>query len=262
MLSPYPLLVRAGYRRRSVYLTASLAGLFTNTVFGLLRVAVLLAVVAQTGSTAGYDAGAVSAFVWLGQGLIAVVMLWGDGELSERVRSGDIAIDLSRPWDLQLALLAGDLGRAGHAVLFRLAPPVAFGALVLPFRWPTDPVPTILLFTASTVLAVVVSFALRFLLDLSTFWLLDSRGVRSVYNGLGGVLAGLTVPLAFFPDALRGLLYATPFPAILQTPIDVFTERDGLAALLAHQLLWAVALLALGRLVLARATRKLVVQGG
>ncbi|WP_308258032.1 ABC transporter permease [Pseudonocardia lacus] len=260
--SPYPALVRAGYRRRSVYLTASLAGLFTNTVFGLLRVAVLLAVVAQTGSTAGYDAGGVSAFVWLGQGLIAVVMLWGDGELSDRVRSGDIAIDLSRPWDLQLALLAGDLGRAGHAVLFRLAPPVAFGALLLPFRWPDDPVPTLLLFTASTVLAVVVSFSLRFLLDLSSFWLLDSRGVRSVYNGLGGVLAGLTVPLAFFPDALRGLLYATPFPAILQTPIDVFTERDGLAELLAHQLLWAVALLALGRLVLARATRKLVVQGG
>jgi ABC-2 type transport system permease protein len=262
VLSPYPLLVRAGFRRHSVYLTASLAGLFTNTVFGLLRVAVLLAVVAQTGTTAGYDAAAVSTFVWLGQGLLAVVLLWGDGELSDRVRTGDIAIDLSRPWDLQLALLAVDLGRAGHAVLFRLAPPVAFGALLLPFRWPAHPIPTVLLFTASVVLAVVISFALRFLLDLSTFWLLDSRGVRSVYNGLSGVLAGLTVPLAFFPDALRALLYATPFPAILQTPIDVFTERDGLPALLVHQVLWAVALLALGRLVLARATRRLVVQGG
>jgi ABC-2 type transport system permease protein len=261
-LSPYPELARAGYRRRSVYLTASLAGLFTNTVFGLLRVAVLLAVIAQTGSTAGYDAGSVSAFVWLGQGLLAVVLLWGDGELSDRVRNGDIAVDLSRPWDLQLALLAEDLGRAGHAVLFRFLPPVLFGALVLPFRWPTDPVPTLLLFTASTALAVVTSFALRFLLDLSTFWLLDSRGVRAVYNGLGSVLAGLTVPLAFFPDGLRWLLYATPFPAVLQTPIDVFTERDGLTGLLVHQVLWAAATLALGRVVLARATRKLVVQGG
>src|SRR5690349_4729675 len=121
-LSPYPMLVRSGYRRRSAYLAASLAGLFTNTVFGLLRVAVLLAVVAQTGGTAGYDAGGVSAFVWLGQGLLAVVLLWGDGELSDRVRSGDIAVDLSRPWDLQLALLAQDLGRAGHAVLFRFLP--------------------------------------------------------------------------------------------------------------------------------------------
>jgi ABC-2 type transport system permease protein len=262
VLSPYPMLVRAGYRRHSTYLTASLAGLFTNTVFGLLRVAVLLAVVAQAGTTAGYDAGAVAAFVWLGQGLLAVVLLWGDGELADRVRTGDVAIDLSRPWDLQLALLAGDVGRAGHAVVFRFAPQVVFGALVLPFRWPEHPVSTGLLFAASALLAVVISFALRFLLDLSAFWLLDARGVRAVYNSVGGVLAGLTVPLAFFPDAVLGLLYATPFPALMQTPIDVFTERDGLPALLAHQVLWAVALLALGRLVLARATRKLVVQGG
>jgi len=261
VLSAYLLLVRAGFRRHSTYLTASLAGLFTNTVFGLLRVAVLLAVVAPTGQAAGYDAAATSTFVWIGQGLLAVVLLWGDGDLADRVRTGDIAIDLARPWNLQAALLAGEIGRAGHAVLFRFAPPVVFGALVLPFRWPGHPV-TVLLFAGSVLLAVVISAQLRFLLDLTAFWLLDARGVRAVYNSAGGALSGLTVPLAFFPDAVRGLLYATPFPALIQTPIDVFTERGPLPALLAHQLAWAVALVGLGHLVLARATRKLVVQGG
>lgn len=258
MLAPYPSLVRAGYRRQSAYLVASLAGMVTNTVFGLLRVAVLLAVVAQSGSVAGYDAATVAAFVWLGQGLLGVVALWGDGELAQRVRTGDVAVDLTRPWDLQGALLAQDLGRAGHAVVFRFAPPVAFGALVLPFRWPGH-VGTVALFAASVVLAVVISAALRFLLDLSAFWLLDARGVRSVYGSVAGVLCGLTVPLAFFPDAVRTALYATPFPALLQTPIDVFTERDGVAHLLAHQLLWTALLLLAGQLVLARATRRLVV---
>lgn len=261
MLAPYPSLVRAGYRRQSAYLVASLAGMVTNTVFGLLRVAVLLAVVVQSGSVAGYDAATVAAFVWLGQGLLGVVALWGDGELARRVRTGDVAIDLTRPWDLQGALLAQDLGRAGHAVVFRFAPPVAFGALVLPFRWPGHAT-TVALFAASVVLAVVISAALRFLLDLSAFWLLDARGVRSVHGAVAGVLCGLTVPLAFFPDAVRTALYATPFPALLQTPIDVFTERDGITHLLAHQLLWTALLLLAGQLVLARATRKLVVQGG
>jgi ABC-2 type transport system permease protein len=49
---------------------------------------------------------------------------------------------------------------------------------------------------------------------------------------------------------------------MLQTPIDVFGERGSAAALLAHQVVWAVLLIAAGRFVLARATRKLVVQGG
>lgn len=261
VLAPYPSLVRAGYRRQSAYLAASLAGMFTNTVFGLLRIAVLLAVVAPTGTVAGYDAATVGTFVWLGQGLLGVVLLWGDSELSQRVRTGDVAIDLVRPWDLQAALLAQDLGRAGHAVVYRFAAPVAVGALVLPFRWP-ERAGTVALFAVSAVLAVVISFAMRFLVELTAFWLLDARGVRSVYASVSGVLCGLTVPLAFFPDAVRTALYATPFPALLQTPIDVFTERDGVARLLAHQLLWAALLLLAGRVVLARATRELVVQGG
>jgi ABC-2 type transport system permease protein len=261
VLRPYLHLVRAGFRRHSAYLAASIAGLFTNTVFGLLRVAVLLAVVGQTGSVAGYDAADTGTFVWLGQGLLAVVMIWPDRELAQRVRSGDVAIDLGRPWNLQPALLAQDVGRAGHAMLIRFAPPVLFGALVLPFRWPQSPW-TVLLFMVSTVLAVAVSFAARFLLDLTAFWLLDNRGVVTVYAAATGVVCGLTVPIAFFPESLRIALYATPFPAMLQTPIDVFGERGATAALLAHQVLWAALLLAAGQLVLARATRKLVVQGG
>jgi ABC-2 type transport system permease protein len=259
--SPYARLVRAGYLRHSSYRAAALAGLATNTVFGLLRVSVLLAVIAAGGTAAGYDAASVSTFVWLGQGLLAVVTLWGDPELSQRVRTGDIAIDLARPWNLQLALLAGDLGRAGHAMLWRFVPPVAFGALLLPFRWPAS-IGTVVLFAVSVVLAVALSSTLRFLVELSAFWLLDARGVRSLYGAVSGVLAGLTVPLAFFPDTVRAAIYATPFPALLQTPIDVFSERGSMWALLGHQVLWLAAAVASAQFALGRATRKLVVQGG
>jgi ABC-2 type transport system permease protein len=260
VLAPYLRLVRAGYRRQSSYLAANLAGLFTNTAFGLLRVAVLLAVVGAAGPVAGYDAPTASTFVWLGQGLIAVTLMWGDGELAQRVRTGDIAVDLARPWNLQAALLAQDLGRAWNAVLVRFVPPVLFGALLLPFRWPS--VAAALLFVVSTGLAVVVSAGMRFLVGLSAFWLLDARGVQNVYVNVSTILCGLTVPIAFFPDAVRPFVYATPFPAVLQTPIDVFIEHGSPWPLLAHQLAWAVALLAGGQVALAAATRRLVVQGG
>jgi ABC-2 type transport system permease protein len=259
--APYARLVRAGYLRHSTYRSAALAGLFTNTVFGLLRVSVLLAVVAAGGTAAGYDAASINTFVWLGQGLLAVVTLWGDPELSQRVRSGDVAIDLARPLNLQFTVLAGDLGRAGHAMLWRFVPPVAFGALVLPFHWPTAP-GTLALFALSVVLAIALSSTLRFLVELSAFWLLDARGVRSLYGAVSGVLAGLTVPLAFFPDTVRAAIYATPFPGLLQTPIDVFSERGPAWVLLAHQVLWLLGATAVAQLALARATRRLVVQGG
>ncbi len=259
--SPYVRLVRAGYLRHSTYRAAALAGLATNTVFGLLRVSVLLAVVAAGGTAAGYDAASVSTFVWLGQGLLAVVLLWGDPELSQRVRNGDVAIDLARPVNLQFTQLAGDLGRAGHALLWRFLPPVVFGALLLPFRWPTSP-GTLVLFAVAVVLAVALSSTLRFIVELTSFWLLDARGVRSLYGAVSGVLAGLTVPLAFFPDTVRAVIYATPFPGLLQTPIDVFSERGPTWALLGHQVLWLAGATVVAQIALARATRKLVVQGG
>jgi ABC-2 type transport system permease protein len=261
VLAPYPQLVRAGYRCYASYRQATLAGLATNTVFGLLRAAVLGAVLAERGTVAGYDMATAITYVWLGQGLISVVMLWGDQELARRVRTGDVVVDLGRPWDLQAAMLATDLGRAGHAVLLRLVPPAAFGALLFPFRWPERP-QTWLLFAVSVALAVVVSFGIRFLLNASAFWLLDVRGVLGVWGIVGGVLSGLVVPLAWFPVWAQAVLAWTPFPALFQTPIDVFTERGDGLGLLATQLAWAAFLLLLGRVVLTRGARRLVVQGG
>lgn len=261
MLAPYPQLVRAGFRRYATYRQAMLAGLTTNIVFGLLRTSVLVAVLAQRPVVAGYDTATAVTYVWLGQGLLTVVLLWGDTELSRRIRTGDVVIDLGRPWDLQTAMLANDIGRAGYAVLMRLVPPVLFGALLFPFRWP-ERWWTPLLFAVSTVFAVVASFGIRFLLNAAAFWLLDARGLLGLWGAASGVLTGLVLPLPWYPEWARIVLMWTPFPALFQSPIDVFLERGSTVWVLGHQVFWAVALLALGRLALCRGSRRLVVQGG
>lgn len=263
LIGCYLRIALAGFRRYSTYRQSTVAGLATNVVFGLIKVGILSAVYTARGggSVGGYDLTTTITYVWFGQGLLSLVQLWGGMELSERIRSGDVAIDLARPWNLQAALLAEDLGRAGFSALTRFLPPVAIGVVLFPFRWPDDPwVP--LLFTLSVLLAEVVSFNIRFLVNMSTFWLLDSRGVAGVYAIVGATLAGLEIPLSYFPDWARTALWFTPFPAMLQDPIDVWVQHGSAAFLLAHQLLWAVVLLLAGRMALRGAVRKVVVQGG
>jgi ABC-2 type transport system permease protein len=261
VLACYLRLVRAGFQRYATYRQAMVAGLATNTVFGFIRCGVLLTVFTGSARVAGYDPSRTVTFVWIGQGMLAVVLLWGDTNFGHRVRSGDIAVDLLRPVDLQAALLAEDLGRAGFALLTRFTGPLliglAFFDLTLPgsaLRWAA--------FAVSVLLAILVSFAIRFLLNLVAFWLLDWRGVVIVYGAISGVLTGLVIPIAFLPGWARAAVWATPFPAIIQAPIDIAIDRGSVVALLAHQLAWAVLLLAAGRLVLAAAVRTLVIQGG
>ena len=113
--------------------------------------------------------------------------------------------------------------------------------------------------------AVTVSFALRFMVNLSAFWIVNARGVNALAAGAWTLLSGFTIPIAMFPDTLRDIVRALPFVAMLEYPMDVFLERARGAALLRTivvQAAWAAILLLAGRAMLAAGSRKLVVQGG
>jgi ABC-2 type transport system permease protein len=257
-------LARRGYRRYSAYPGATWAGIFTNTFFGFLIAYVLLAVFEERDTVGSYDARDTVTYVWLSQGLFMTIFIWGWYEVAFRVRSGDVATDLQRPVDFQGYWLMQDLGRAAYHAVFRGVPPFVVGAVAFDVLVPTEPV-LWAAFLVSLVLAVVTSFAFRFLFNLTAFWLLDYRGVGTLAMVVSTFFSGQLIPLAFFPETLRVLAWALPFAAMVQAPIEVWlghAEGVELAGLLALQAFWAVALLLLGRAVLSVATRKLVIQGG
>ncbi|CAM5439630.1 ABC transporter permease [Streptomyces aurantiogriseus] len=260
----YAAVAAGGFRRYATYRAATAAGVFTNTVFGLILVYTYLALWDERPHLGGYDQAQAVTFVWLGQALYATLAIQGGGfetELMERIRTGDVAIDLYRPADLQMWWLANDVGRALFQLLGRGVIPFAFGVLVFPTALPDD-AGTWLAFLVTVLLAMVVSFAIRFLVALSGFWLLDGTGALQVLMVTGIFCSGMTLPLNAFPGPLGDIVRALPWAAQLQMPADVLMgEADPLPAF-AFQAAWAVVLLAAGRLVQSAATRRVVVQGG
>jgi ABC-2 type transport system permease protein len=65
-LRTYAALASAGSRRYATYRQATVAAIFTNTVFGFLRCSVLLAVIPAADTVAGYDRHRMATFVWVG----------------------------------------------------------------------------------------------------------------------------------------------------------------------------------------------------
>jgi ABC-2 type transport system permease protein len=256
-----------GFRRYATYRSATAAGVFTNTVFGLIISYSYIALWDQRPHLGGYSESQALTYVWIGQAMLMAMALMGGGfedELMERIRSGDIAVDLYRPADLQAWWLSADLGRAGFHLLGRGVVPMTAGALLFELALPTDPL-TWLLFLVSVLLGAVVSFGLRFLVALSAFWLLDGAGISQVAMLAGMFFSGMLLPLTAFPGALGEVARALPWSAVLQVPADVLLGRhrgSGALLALAFQAGWAVLLLAVGRALQAVATRRVVVQGG
>lgn len=255
---------RRGFRRYSTYRGATVAALFTNVVWGILLSSVVSAVIRNRGGDAvdGYGEAALITQVWVGQGLLGVVDVFNrSNDLTERIRSGDVVVDLYRPVDLHLWWASIDAGRALYEVLVRFVPPVVIGlAFGARLPRPAD-VPLVLV---ALVLAAAVSFGIRFLASAAGFWVLDARGIARGVMVLWLVAGGMTIPLPLLPDGVEAVFRLLPFAATVQVVADVWVGRPqpGAPTALVAQAGWAVLLAVAARLVIARATRRVVIQGG
>ncbi len=236
--------------------------MFTNTVFGLILAYVFMALWDEKPHLGGCGRPR----RWPG----AAGAAHGDGddgrrlaedELIERIRTGDIEIDLYRPADLQLWWLSQDAG-AGHvpsAGARSGAPRVRRAVLRTGApRRPADLDRVPDRGRAGT----VVSFSLRYLVALSAFWLLDGAGVAQM-SMIAVCCSGMLLPLNVFPGALGEVVRALPWSSLVQGPAGsvLLGTADPLGTYV-FQASWALGLLALGRLIQSVATRRVVVQGG
>jgi ABC-2 type transport system permease protein len=257
---------RRALQRQLAYRTENLAGLFTNTFFGYLRAAVFVAVYqnANTSTVGGYDAQAAVSYTWITQAMIMIVALWNWWDVEETIRTGDVVSDLSKPFVFVGFWLARDCGRAVYFIVFRAVPILLAGQVLFGLHWPSS-LGAWLAFLLSVVLALLVSFGWRFLLNVSAFWTTDARGLGAIALAATMFLGGFVVPIRYFPDWLQPWVLALPFASITQTPADLFVERvhgaDMLLPLVV-QVVWVIALLGCAQLATILATRRVVIQGG
>ena len=114
-------------------------------------------------------------------------------------------------------------------------------------------------------IGMMLSFCGRYAINILGLWLVETRGLQMFYMVVSTFLMGLFIPVGLFPDWLKTLAHATPFPAMFMTPIDLLSGRiDGWAGLSAVgvQVAWLAALITVCLLLTRLGRRYLEVQGG
>jgi len=252
----YSAVLAARFRTLLQYRAAALAGLGTQVFWGLLLVMIYEAFYASDDAAGPMTLRQVVDYLWLNQALLAMLPWNVDRDVAAMVRTGGVAYELLRPLDLYNHWFA-------RAAAWRIAPTVLraipmavlaglFFGLRAPASWTAAG-----MFGLTLAGGLLLSCALTVLLNLTLLWTISGEGITRISAALITLLSGSLVPLPLLPDWAQPVLRALPF-RVYSGHIPP-GEAWGVVAL---QLAWAVALIALGRAVLARATRRLVVQGG
>ncbi|HJZ49057.1 MAG TPA: ABC-2 family transporter protein [Roseiflexaceae bacterium] len=183
--------------------------------------------------------------------------------IQERIREGQIAIDLARPVPFLGQLLANQVGAtAAFAPFLLIALPLA---LIAGGMEPPASASAALLYLVSMVLAYIVTALMGMLMGLIGFWTLQTGGIQAIYDFVSLFFAGALVPLWFFPPLLRHIADWLPFQAQAFIPLSLYMGQappQGVAGALGLQLFWVAALFGIAWLVWQRAMRRVIIQGG
>jgi ABC-2 type transport system permease protein len=257
-------LVKTSFRQQLTYRTANLAGLATNFFFGLLRAAVLIALIGPAQEVARMTLQDAVTYTGLTQAVIAYQSIFGWWDMMLSVYNGDIGSDLLKPMPYFTYWLAKDLGRAAACFLVRGLTIMAAYAIVFDITYPKS-LGKWLALGATLILSLLVSFAWRFLVNLAAFWSPDARGIGRLAFVSSWIFSGFWMPLDLLPDWFDHLCHMTPFPATVNTVVEIYLHpMSGIEVLqaLGFQLAWFLILTTACQLLLHMGVRKLVIQGG
>lgn len=179
------------------------------------------------------------------------------------VREGRIAFDILRPAGFVPQMLAHLVGGTLSMVLFAVAA-LPLVALVGTLGLPASPA-AFGYWLLSLLVAFGISMLLNLIVSLGAFWTTELGAFSMLYALVSQFLAGVLVPLYFFPGWLRTVAELLPFQAMTFTPVAIYGgQLAGGEAVQAIgvQLLWILLLAGAVRMIWSRALHRIVVQGG
>lgn len=184
--------------------------------------------------------------------------------IAEKIKSGEIVMDILKPLDFHLHILARNVGETLFFTVFVGLPTLFIAYFLLGMRLPVSPEAGFL-FLISVVIGYGVLFSLSYLFGLLSIFTVDIRNIWWAYTSTTRFFSGSEIPLWLFPLFLSRAADLLPFKCAYAIPLSIYIGKFGpgeIAGGLALQVFWLLALVIAGRLLWRLAHRRLTIQGG
>lgn len=250
------------------YRAAALAGMVTQFFWGGMNILMYAAFYESNPAAFPMTLQATVTYVWLQQALLLLFAAWLiEHEIFDDIVSGNVAYELCRPIDLYDMWFSRSVANRLSRAVLRCAPILIVAAL-LPAPYGMTAPASILhfaLFLLTGVLGFLVTVAFFMLVYALTFFTISPSGLRILITSVIEFFAGAIIPLPFFPDGVRQVMELLPFASMQNVPLRVYSasmSAGDMQRAVALQAFWLFALVALGKLLMARAMRRVALQGG
>jgi ABC-2 type transport system permease protein len=263
-MTPYRALLAAKFRGLIQYRVAAVAGICTQFFWGIIHLMIFTAFYRSSSIGTPLAYSDTVTYLWLTQAFLLLLPWRPDPDVTDMVRTGNIAYELVKPLGLYPMWYVRSIAMRVAPTLLRCPLVVGLAMVFLGMRAP----PTwqcAALFWCGFVCAILLGAAITTLLTISVLWTLSARGTITMVTAVVNLLSGSIVPLPLFPDWAQGMLAWQPFRGLMDTPFRLYLGHlSGRAAALAlaHQLGWTLVLVLLGQSLVRIAQRRIVVQGG
>lgn len=222
----FPSLVLMGLKRMIRYPWGLVLSIVIDPFVLVLNLALFTSIFSHAGTDriAGYGMYqmiwyfAACGFMWY--------CIWNftDRNMSMRVISGDLTLDLIRPVSIFTIELSRAIALRLSGVLFEFVPLLSIYLVFVPQDFITPA--TILRFTLSAVGAFLLFFAINFLIGLSANVIQNASAAAAIKHVFVASLGGSLIPLDFFPQPYSGILKNLPFACLFHWPIQFFLGRE------------------------------------
>jgi ABC-2 type transport system permease protein len=261
---PYAAIVSGRFRTLLQYRAAAFAGAGTQLFWGLIRMMIFEAFYRSSSVPQPISLAQTITYVWLGQAMLGILPWNVDPDIRGMIRTGSVAYELLRPLDLYALWYSRAVAQRTAPTLLRSVPIFLIAGLFFGLQSPASWL-ALLGWFLTTAGAVLLSAAISSLLTISLMWTVSGEGVTRLAPSLIIALSGMIVPIQLFPDWSQSFIRVLPFAHVVDTPFRVYLGAIPPAqagAAFAVQLAWTLALMLLGRWLVARAAKRLVIQGG
>ena len=197
----------------------------------------------------------------------SLVMITISDWVSDDVVKGTVAMNLIKPIDYRMSLIA----RAFGQVIYRFLSPGVFIWIgleiykVTVLNLPVTSIYNIILFLISCIMSFFICVLFDFCFGMVAFFTTYIFGMLMAKEALLSFLTGQLIPLSFFPPLVQRIFDFLPFSSMVYTPVMIYLGKYSGAELgfvLLRQAVWIVLLYVLGNLIWKKVTKRLVVLGG